>query len=260
MGFKVASDSSEGLAKTYLVVVCEAGSVLMIRRVRGFFGGAGGGAVGAVRRDTDGGSGERLLSSQEVAQSVLQTIRGWSDGRSNRLIELEQRGLKILSEEILGVLNRFCRMTLEARLREGIRPGLDITHAFFEGRCYSGGNVPDYFRWDQEIENVKRLQTAWFDGLLPSCKDTPVRGRVLPYFVAQLNLTQQTYFNDVQQKALLDPKFNPPAGGGGPRPPVSEVLPLPASGYDVLQFFNQQIPHFWLLLISRNRMRLTVWI
>tara|TARA_B100001758_G_C18128994_1_gene462833 strand:- start:260 stop:517 length:258 start_codon:yes stop_codon:yes gene_type:complete len=49
IGFKVASDSSEGLAKTYLVVVCVAGSVLMIRRVRGFFGGAGGGALKVLR-------------------------------------------------------------------------------------------------------------------------------------------------------------------------------------------------------------------
>jgi len=49
IGFKVASASSEGLAKTYLVVVCVAGSVLMIRRVRGFFGGAGGGALKVLR-------------------------------------------------------------------------------------------------------------------------------------------------------------------------------------------------------------------
>ena len=41
MGFKVASDSSDGLAKMYLVVVSVAGNVVMIRRVIGFLGGCG---------------------------------------------------------------------------------------------------------------------------------------------------------------------------------------------------------------------------
>ena len=61
------------------------------------------------------------------------------------------------------------------------------------------------------------------------CKDTPGRGRVLPEFVDQLSLTQQKFFDNRHQEALLT--FNPPAGGGGPRPPVSEVL----------QFFLKQI-------------------